>query len=161
MFHYLSIKHCGIILHPMHLVKITENLKVELTEDQTIHNANLVALDKYKRNISQQITAARDQSTSFICDLDTKLSELKNEHADHNSALEKLEERKDREMEEDEERANQERLRLEEKARVAAREEHEHFAALWIQLRWKAHMKRQLIKQASSKGKKKGKKSKK
>ena len=134
---------------------------MEITEDQTIHNATLATLEHDEINIAQRIAAARDKATSSACVLDAKLSELNIEHADHNSALGELEQRKDAETKEEDEMAVRERLRLEDKARLAAREEHEHFAALWIQLRWKAHVKRQLLKQASSKVRKKGKKSKK
>ena len=94
--------------------------------------------------------------TENMAEAEAALSDLQRRKADNCSVLSGLEERWEAEQRE------LAALRLEEERRLAsleeerAREEKEYFAALWIQLRWRAFLKRSRV--ASKKGTKKKKK---
>ena len=116
----------------------------------------MTALEHNRSNLSQQLTETKEAAAASINELERKLSSLTVEQSTICAALEKLVDRQEMEMKEDEARNEQARLLADEKAKAAAREEERYFAALWIQLRWKAYLKRQLVKQATAKSKKKG-----
>lgn len=129
-------------------------IKVEISEDQLVHNANMIALENHRALLARQLKVARDETVVAISDLEAQLSELKQEQSDVGSVLETLEQRLCDERTKNKEIQEVERLHAEKKAEAKAREEKEHFAALWIQLRWKAYLRRQ-SKKAATKGKKK------
>jgi hypothetical protein len=126
---------------------------MNISEGICIHSANMAALLETQSELSQQLKDITNTTASTINEIDTRLAKLKLEQADHETALEKLEELEKEEIKEKERQADDERLRLKINAEIKAQEEKEYFAALLIQFRWKAHMKRQLLK-VSTKGKK-------
>jgi metal-dependent hydrolase (beta-lactamase superfamily II) len=131
-------------------------LEIELRDATTVHKANLLALENNRADLSQQLEATKHKTTVAMKQLEVRFDELQLEHADHSAALDYLRQRQSVEAKKVEAAKAQEMLRAEKKAQIKAREEKEHYAALWIQLRWKAHVRRQLQKLAASKGKKKG-----
>ncbi|EJK59324.1 hypothetical protein THAOC_20469 [Thalassiosira oceanica] len=91
-----------------------------------------------------------------MAEAEAALADLQRRKADNRSVLSGLEGRWEAEQRElaalmHEEERRQAAIEVE-----RAREEKEHFAALWIQLRWKAHLKRVASKQSKQKKKKKG-----
>lgn len=136
-------------------------MKIELVDGQTIHKANLIELEQENVYLSAQLKDATKSTGLALSELETQLNRLQLEQSNHDAALKDLEARMVSENREKEQVAEEHRLRSEMKAEIKAKEEKEHFAALWIQLRWKAHVRRQMKLAASKKksgGKKKGKK---
>ena len=116
----------------------------------------MIALESKRTDLSQQLKETQEVDAASINEIERKLDILKIEQSTICAALEKLTERQEIEMKEEEVRNEHARLLADEKAKLASREEERHLAALWIQLRWKAFLKRQTVKQATAKGKKKG-----
>ena len=118
------------------------------------HESSLKALDGERFRLKEQM--AVKTHTENMAEAEAALSDLQRRKADNCSVLSGLEERWEAEQRE------LAALRLEEERRLAsleeerAREEKEYFAALWIQLRWRAFLKRSRV--ASKKGTKKKKK---
>eukprot|EP00956_Cyclotella_meneghiniana_P012263 scaffold17433_cov52-Cyclotella_meneghiniana.AAC.1 len=100
-----------------------EKLKVEIAQGQTIHEANLTALEHNRSNLSQQLTETKDATAASMNELERKLSSLTIEQSTICAALEKLVERQDMEMKEEEVRKEHARILADEKAKAAAREE--------------------------------------
>lgn len=116
----------------------------------------MIALESKRTDLSQRLEETQEADAASIDELERKLDILKIEQSTICAALEKLTERQEIEMKEEEVQNEHASLLANEKAKAATRESDRYFAALWIQLRWKAFIKRQTVKQATAKGKKKG-----
>lgn len=135
-----------------------------LMEKQTkVHNADMSALQSEKAELEQTIANTAKEIASLSKETEATLEWLEQEQAENNQVLQKLEQRLAEEEEEARLLGLDEEKRLQKIEAEKAREEIEYFAALWIQLRWKAYLKRKASKQSSKgkKGSKKGKKKKK
>ncbi len=88
------------------------------------------------------------------------LEQVKQEQNEHKVALNELERRWDNEQEQTRIDIENKELKRQRESKAREFEEREYFASLWIQLRWKAYLKRKALKKTSTKakGKKKGKK---
>ena len=130
-------------------------LKKELERGRLDHESSLEALDGERFRLKEMAAIVKTH-TENMAEAEAALSDLQRRKADNCSVLWGLEERWEAEQRE------LAALRLEEERRLAsleeerAREEKEYFAALWIQLRWRAFLKRSRV--ASKKGTKKKKK---
>jgi len=114
----------------------------------------LTALQDKQTELSKRLEDVTSRATLSINDIESRLTQLKLDQAHHNSSLQELEERWKDEVREEETSVELAKLLVQKKAEIRKQEENENFAALWIQLRWKAYCRRQLLKTHSVKGKK-------
>ena len=131
-------------------------MKAKLEQGGLDHESSMNALDADGRRLKEQMAAMIHTHAESTAEAGAALADLRRRKTDNCSVLSGLEERWEAEQRE------VAVLRLEEERRQAAteaeraREEKEYFAALWIQLRWKAHLKRVASSKQSKKKKKKG-----
>jgi len=134
--------------------------KQSMARDTLIHDANVAAVQAEKLELEQKLADTAKKNSSSMREIESTLETLKREQFENNAVILRLEKQLADEQEEErlvQEEEDQRLVQVEEKR---AMEETEYFSALWIQLRWKAYLKRKASKQ-SSRGKKKGKKGKK
>ena len=138
-----------------------DELKLRIENDVKIHNCKMSSLQVEIVELRKKRADILNKNTAEMEKTELELRMLTEEYSKNKCILDQLEERLKDEKEE-EKRLEQEKMTLlEEEANVKALEEKQHFAALWIQLRWKRFKKRQLLKpkKKSKGGKKKKKKS--
>ncbi|KAL7540533.1 hypothetical protein ACHAXR_012234 [Thalassiosira sp. AJA248-18] len=140
-----------------------EQLQSNIAKEALVHDANVFAFQAEKMNLEQKLAGMAKDNSSSIHAITSTLEQLQEEHAENYAVLQQLEKRLADEKEEEMLCKQEEDKRLQEAEAKNAMEEKMYYAALWIQLRWKAYLKRKALKQSSKgkKGKKKGKKSKK
>ena len=139
-----------------------DELKLRIENDVKIHNCKMTALEAEIAELRKKKADVLSKNTAEMEKTELELRMLTEEYSKNKCVLDQLEQRLKDEKEE-EKRLEQEKMaRLEEDTNVKAIEEKQHFAALWIQLRWKRFKKRQLLKpkKKSKGGKKKSKKKK-
>lgn len=136
-----------------------DQLKTEIVKDTTVFNANKAVIEMEKTSLEQKLNNTNIANSESMSQVQTALNNLQAEQSVNEAVLLMLEQRKEKELEEEKRAKTEELIRIQEVAAKKASEEKKHFAALWIQLRWKAHVKRQLAKQKSAKkgGNKRGK----
>eukprot|EP01082_Thalassiosira_pseudonana_P007971 g6397.t1 g6397 contig23:361666-362607(+) len=136
-----------------------DQLKTEIVKDTTVFNANKAVIEMEKTSLEQKLNNTNIANSESMSQVQTALNNLQAEQSVNEAVLLTLEQRKEEELEEEKRAKTEELIRIQEVAAKKASEEKKHFAALWIQLRWKAHLKRQLAKQKSAKkgGKMRGK----
>ena len=141
---------------------ILEQLQTSIAKDTLVHDANASALQAEKMELEQKLSDLAKNNASSIQDAGYALAKLKEEQSENSAMLVQLEKRLADDQEDERLSKKGEHKRLQEVLEKKSMEEKEYYAALWIQLRWKAYLKRKALKQ-SSKGKKgkKGKKAKK
>ena len=127
-----------------------------------VHNAALDALESERKELERRILADHTRGNDKIQNQQAELAKLRGKRSDNSALLQKLEKRLSDEHDEERRASEEEKKRLDDITARQKTEETEHFAALWIQLRWKAHLKRSALKKSSKgkKGKKGGKKKK-
>lgn len=141
-----------------------DGLKARLSKDEAIHNDKISRLENEIKELKQKTVDMETKTSSEMALTESELQLLTEEYSNNKVFLEKLEERLRVEEAEQRKIDEQEAIRLQEEANVNKLREKQHYAALWIQLRWKAFMKRKLLnqqKKGKGKGKKKGGKGKK
>jgi len=128
-----------------------------------VHDANMKALSNGVSEVEQQLSNMTSSHAAELSELESTLAKLKEEQAVNSTVLAELEKRMASKKEEERLLQIEADKRLQEMKEKKLIEEKEYFAALWIQLRWKAYLKRKALKQSKKKGgkKKKGKKAKK
>lgn len=139
------------------------SLKQRIENDAKIHDYKVTSLEREIQELHQKKTHALSKNAIEMEETELELQKLTDEYEKNKVVLDQLEQRLKVEKEEEKQLERQEMIRLEEEANDKAKEEKKHFAALWIQLRWKRFKKRQLLKPKGKgkKGKKGGKKKKK
>ena len=123
------------------------------------HEWSMNALDAEGRRLKEQMAAMVHTHAKNTAQAGAALADLQRRKADNCSVLSGLEERWEAGQRELAALRHEEERRLAAIEAERAREEKEYFAALWIQLRWKAHLKRVASSKQSKKkkgGKKKG-----
>lgn len=139
-----------------------DGLKLRIENDAKIHNCKVSLLETEITKLRQKKADVLIKNASEMEKTKLELRKLTDEYTKNKCVLGKLEQRLEEEKEQQKQLEQQRIARLEEEANVKALEEKKHFAALWIQLRWKSFKKRQLLKKSKKKskgGKKKKKKS--
>ena len=143
--------------------KEIHDYQTQITNSDKVHNANKKALSSEVSELEQNLANKQSVYAAELSNLESTLTKLKEEQVANSVVLAELEERMTAEKEEERLQQIEADKRLQEMKEKKAIEEKEHFAALWIQLRWKAYLKRKALKQSKKKGgkKKKGQKAKK
>ena len=137
-------------------------LQANITKDTLVHDANVSSLQAEKMELEQKLANMTNDNSSSMLAIESTLSRLKEEQAENYDILLQLEKRLSEEQQQEKILKEMEEQRLKRDQEKEDNEEKQYFAALWIQLRWKAYLKRKALKQSKSKkGKKGGKKSKK
>ena len=140
-----------------------EELESLMAKQTKVHNADMSTLESEKAELEQTLSDMAKGRASSKEDMEFTLQKLKHEQAENHEVLQMLEERLAEGKQEARLLQLEEEKRHQEFEEEKAMEEKEYFAALWIQLQWKAYLKRKASKQSSKgkKGSKKGKKGKK
>ena len=143
--------------------KEIHDYQTQIANGDKVHQANMNALSNEVSDLEQQLSNMTSSHAAELSSLESTLTKLQEEQAANSVVLAELEERMTAEKEEERLQQIDVDKRLLEIKEMKAIEEKEYFAALWIQLRWKAYLKRKALKQSKKKGgkKKKGKKAKK
>lgn len=147
--------------HNLHLnshMSIAAHLQSDVSKDTLVHDANVAAFEAEKTELELKLAEQAKSNATSMQETESTLEKLKEEQTENAAALQKLEERLAEEQEEARLLQEQDAKRLQEWEAKRALEEKEHFAALWIQLRWKAYLKRKALKGSKGKKGKKGKK---
>ena len=135
-----------------------DGLKATLSKDSAIHNDKISRLEKEIQVLKQNKVDMETKTSAEMALTESEFQLLTEEYSNNKAVMERLEERFMEEEAEQRKIEEQEAIRLQEEANVNALCEKQHYAALWIQLRWKAFMKRKVLNQQKKKGKgKKGK----
>lgn len=129
-----------------------EELKQRIATDAKIHSYKVSSLQSEVEELHLKKADALSKNKIELEKTELELQTLTEEYTKNKIVLDQLEERLRVEQLEQEEVKQQGAARLEEEVNAKAIEETKHYAALWIQLRWKTFMKR------STKGKKSKKK---
>lgn len=135
-----------------------EDIQTHITNNTKIHEANMSALQSEKQDLEHELAGQLIANNVASSELDSSFTKLKGEQAANHDILSQLEVRLTNEKERDRLLQLEDENRIQKLKDMKAREEEEYFAALWIQLRWKAYMKRKAMKDSKKKGKKGGKK---
>ncbi|KAL7435937.1 hypothetical protein ACHAXH_005017 [Discostella pseudostelligera] len=131
-------------------------LKARIYEDGKVQDANIFTLQNEQLVLEQRLADMIQYNTTSMHDVETILSNLHHEQSNITVVLQQLAIRVAEEEEEEKAHAELERARLAELEYEKSIDEKEYFAALWIQLRWKAYCKRKAMKQKNEKKSKKG-----
>ncbi|KAL7481250.1 hypothetical protein ACHAW6_006925, partial [Cyclotella cf. meneghiniana] len=131
-----------------------EKFGIEIAEGQIVYRENLTVLQDKQKALFKRLEDITSRDALSIDDIESRLTQLKMDHANRKSLLQELEERWKDEAREEETRVEIAKLLIQKKDEVRKQEGKEYFAALWIQLRWKTYRRRQLLKIHSVKGKK-------
>ena len=140
-----------------------EEVQNNVATNASIHNANMQALQNEVQDLESKLSNMANTNTAAMNELESTLARLNKEQTENFAELQKLEKRLTEENEVERLQQIEQAKRDQEWEEKKALEEREYYAALWIQLRWKAYLKRKALKDLKKKGKKakKGKKSKK
>lgn len=130
--------------------------KARIYEDGKVQDANISILQNEQLVLEQRLADTIQYNTTSMHDVETILSNLHHEQSNITVVLQQLAIRVAEEEEEEKAHAELERARLAELEYEKSIDEKEYFAALWIQLRWKAYCKRKAMKQKNEKKSKKG-----
>jgi hypothetical protein len=136
----------------------TEHLQSLIARDTMVHNTNVSALEGERIALEERLADMVADHTASMKDIQSALEKMDDERSTNRAVLRGLEKRLAEEREEEKlerEKAEGRQRDLEEKKSM---EEREYFAALWIQLRWKAYLRRKASRQGSQgkKGSRKG-----
>ncbi|KAL3769245.1 hypothetical protein ACHAWU_006999 [Discostella pseudostelligera] len=131
-------------------------LKARIFEDGKVQDATISILQHEQLVLEQRLADVIQYNTTSMHDIETTLFNLHNEQSNITVVLQQFAIRVAKEQEEEKVLAELERARLAELEYEKSIDEKEYFAALWIQLRWKAYCKRKAMKQKSNKKSKKG-----
>lgn len=126
-----------------------------------MRDANISVQKSEQAKLEDTLSKNRIHSTKLLESCESVLDRLREDQLEHAAALKMLETRWTDEQEQIRLRKEAEELQRKEAAMARYIEEQEYFSALWIQLRWKAYLKRKSMKQSSAMGKKGPKKGKK
>jgi hypothetical protein len=137
-----------------------EHLQSLIAKDAMVHITNVSALEGEKIALEKRLADMVADQMALMKDILSALETLNDERSRNLAVLQGLEKRLSEERKEEaleREREEGRQRDIEEKKSI---EEREYFAALWIQLRWKAYLRRKASRQGSQgkKGSKKGKK---
>ena len=113
-------------------------LNAQLEKGRLDHEWSMSALDAEGRRLKEQMAAMVHTHAKNTAQAGAALADLQRRKADNCSVLSGLEERWEAEQRELAALRHEEERRLAAIEAERAREEREYFAALWIQLRWKA-----------------------
>jgi len=138
-----------------------DELKLRIANDIKIHDYKVSSIESDILELQQKKTDVLSKNTTEMEETELELRKLTEEYSKNKSVLDQLEQRLQLEKIEQKQLEQKENARLEEEANTKVLEEKKHYAALWIQLRWKSFKKRQLLKLATKSKKKGGKKKKK
>eukprot|EP00574_Skeletonema_japonicum_P009126 CAMPEP_0201718002 /NCGR_PEP_ID=MMETSP0593-20130828/3607_1 /ASSEMBLY_ACC=CAM_ASM_000672 /TAXON_ID=267983 /ORGANISM="Skeletonema japonicum, Strain CCMP2506" /LENGTH=235 /DNA_ID=CAMNT_0048208181 /DNA_START=48 /DNA_END=755 /DNA_ORIENTATION=+ len=130
-----------------------DSLKQRLENDAKIHTYKMEELESEIKDLHQEKADVLNKNTTEMEETELELQKLTDDYSKNKVVLDKLEQRLKAEKEKQNQLEQRETTRLEEEANAQALEEKKHYAALWIQLRWKRFKKRQLLK-PKGKGKK-------
>ena len=122
-----------------------DGLKATLTKDEAIHNDKISRLENEIQELKQKKVDMETKTSAEMAMTESGLQLLTEEYSNNKAVLEKLEERDAHEEAEQRQIEEAEQRKIEEEANANALREKQHYAALWIQLRWKAFMKRMKI----------------
>ena len=138
-----------------------DELKQRIANDIKIHNYKVSSLESNILELQQKKSDVLSKNTTEMEETELELRKLTEEYSKNKCVLDQLDQRLQLEKIEQKQLEQKENTRLEEEANTKVLEEKKHYAALWIQLRWKSFKKRQLLKLATKSKKKGGKKKKK
>ena len=137
-----------------------DHLQSHIAKDAMVHITNVSALEGEKIALEKRLADMVAYHTASVKDIQSALEKLNDERYTTLAVLRGLEKRLAEELEEEKLEQEREEGRQRDIAKKKSIEEREYFAALWIQLRWKAYLRRKASRQGSQgkKGSKKGKK---
>lgn len=135
-----------------------ELLNARIFEEGKIHIATISILQSEQSALEERLADMIACNATIMHDIEMTLSNLHHEQSNITDVLHALAIRVAEEREVEKALAELERTRHQELEREKAMEEREYFAALWIQLRWKAYCKRRISALKQSKSEKKSKK---
>lgn len=128
-----------------------DGLKAKLSKDEAIHNDKIHHLENEIQELKQKKVDVEIKTSAEMAMTESEL-QLLTEELFNNKAVLELEERLKEEEAEQKKIEEQEAIRLQEEANANALREKQHYAALWIQLRWKAFFKKKMLNQQKKKG---------
>mmetsp|Transcript_27047 Transcript_27047/g.57725 ORF Transcript_27047/g.57725 Transcript_27047/m.57725 type:complete len:375 (-) Transcript_27047:1656-2780(-) len=137
-----------------------EQIKSTMEKDSKVHIETMSTIQKESEDIQRELEIHSDISSKQLSLRNSNLEQMKQERNEHELVLSGLERRWDDEQKQARRNSEDNELKRQLELKKREVEEQEYFASLWIQLRWKAYLKRKSLKKISSKakGKKKGKK---
>ena len=135
-----------------------ELLNARIFEEGKNHIATISILQSEQSALEERLADMIACNATIMHDIEMTLSNLHREQSNITDVLHALAIRVAEEREVEKALAELERTRHQELEREKAIEEREYFAALWIQLRWKAYCKRRISALKQSKSEKKSKK---
>ena len=133
-----------------------ELIIVQTSKEGKMKDATISSLNDEQRAFEERLGHMIQYHSTFMQDIEKILSNLHQEQSNITAVLHQLAIRVAKEEEEETAHAELERTRLYELEVEKAMDEREYFAALWIQLRWKAYCKRRTWKHYNQKRSKKG-----
>ena len=133
-----------------------EETQNRVATNARIHNANMQALQKEVNDLQSKLSITTNTNAAAMNELESTLAKLNEEQTAGFAVLQQLEKRLTEEKEAERSQQTEQAKRDQEWEEKKALEERQYYAALWIQLRWKAYLTRKALK--DSKKKKKGKK---
>lgn len=132
--------------------------KDRITKEIVIHNYKVSRLEADIKELEQKKADVLKKNAHEMEEIESTLRRITEDYLTNNALLKALEQRLELELAEQKKLEEKKREILQEEADSKALEEKQHFAALWIQLRWQAYQKRQLLKKQKKKDKGKKKK---
>lgn len=122
-----------------------ELLKERIYEESTVQDAKILFLQNEQLALEERLADVTNYNSTSMQDIEMTFSNLQQEQSNITVLLHGLAPRVAKEEEEEKTIAEKERNHLHELEAERAMDEREYFAALWIQLRWKAYCKRKAI----------------
>lgn len=132
--------------------------KDRITKEIVIHNYKVSRLEADIKELEQKKADVLKKNAHEMEEIESTLRRITEDYLTNNALLKALEQRLELELAEQKKLEEKKQEILQEEADSKALEEKQHFAALWIQLRWQAYQKRQLLKKQKKKDKGKKKK---
>jgi hypothetical protein len=132
--------------------------KDRITKEIVIHNYKVSRLEADIKELEQKKADVLKKNAHEMEEIESTLRRITEDYLTNNAILKALEQRLELELAEQKKLEEKKQEILQEEADSKALEEKQHFAALWIQLRWQAYQKRQLLKKQKKKDKGKKKK---
>lgn len=132
--------------------------KDRITKEIVIHNYKVSRLEADIKELEQKKADVLKKNAHEMEEIESTLRRITEDYLTNNALLKALEQRLELELAEQKKLEEKKQEILQEEADSNALEEKQHFAALWIQLRWQAYQKRQLLKKQKKKDKGKKKK---
>ncbi|KAL3763613.1 hypothetical protein ACHAW5_003911 [Stephanodiscus triporus] len=137
-----------------------EHLQLLIEKDGMVHISNISSLEGEKVELERRSADMVVNHVTSMRDIQSTLEKLNDERSKNLAVLQGLEKRLLEEREEETLHREMEERRTRDLEERKLADDREYYAALWIQLRWKAYLRRKASRQGAQgkKGSKKGKK---